>query len=156
MFSVKWYNNCYLCGDFILSQSEHLMLYCIKLNDFRESLWYRLLSRFDVNYFNSFMSHSPERQLDLLFSGPREILNEEKDVIDCIKLFLMSLSKIPVYSSYIICWDTYIHVRIRSIVGNRYPSFGVDPLYGDKALPCLHPMLHPLKLSVRRDGEPAF
>ena len=67
------------------------------------------------------MSHSPERQLDLLFSGSREILNEEKDVIDCIKIFLMSLSKLPVYSSCI--RDTYIHVRIKSIVGTRYPSF---------------------------------
>ena len=65
MFSVKWYHNCYICGD--CSQSEHLMLYCIKLNEFREILWYRLRSRFGVNYFNNFMSHSPERQLDLLF-----------------------------------------------------------------------------------------
>ena len=48
------------------------------------------------------MSQSPERRLDLLFSGSREILNEEKDVNDCIKIFLMSSSKIPVYSSYII------------------------------------------------------
>ena len=63
---------------------------------------YRLLSRFGVNYFNSFMSHSPERQLHLLFSRSREILNEEKDVTDCINIFLMSFSKIPVYSSYII------------------------------------------------------
>ena len=55
-----------------------------------------------MNYFNIFMSHSPERQLDLLFPGSREILNEETDVIDCIKIFLMSLSKLPVYSSCII------------------------------------------------------
>ena len=96
MFSVKRYHNCYICGDFILSRSEHLTLYYIKLNDFREILWYRLLSRFGVNYFNSFMSHSPERQLDLLFFGSSENLIEEKDVIDCIKIFL-----IPVYSSYI-------------------------------------------------------
>ena len=41
------------------------------------------------------MSRSPERQIELLFSGSRGILNEEKDIIDCIKIFLMSLSKIP-------------------------------------------------------------
>ena len=29
-------------------------------------------------------------------------------------------------------------MRINSIVGNWYPSYGVDPLFGDKALPVLH------------------
>ena len=48
------------------------------------------------------MSRSPERQVDLLFSGCRGILNEEKDIIDCIKIVLMSLSKIPSKTSIII------------------------------------------------------
>ena len=76
-----------------------------------------------------------------------------KTLLIASRYFLMSLSKIPVYSSYIIRRDTYIYVRIKSIVGNRYPSFGLDPLYGDKALPCLHLML---KLSVCRDGDSIF
>lgn len=95
MFSGKWHHTCYLCGDFILSQPEHLMLYCIKLNQFRETLWYKLICRFGIDYFIAFISNSPESQIDLLFSGLRGILNEGKDVIDCIKLFLVSLSKIP-------------------------------------------------------------
>ena len=94
MFSVKWYHICYLCGDLILSESTHLLLYCVKLKEFREVLWYKLLSRFGINYFTVFMSHSPERQIDLLFTGSREILNDEKYVLDCIKMLLMSLSNI--------------------------------------------------------------
>ena len=42
MFLGKWLHTCYLCGDFILSQPEHLMLYYIKLNQFLETLWYKL------------------------------------------------------------------------------------------------------------------
>ncbi|MEW8150680.1 MAG: reverse transcriptase family protein [Candidatus Thiodiazotropha endolucinida] len=94
-FSGKWLHTCYLCGDFILSQPEHLMLYCIKLNQNRETLWYKLICRFGIDYFIAFISNSPESQIDLLFSGSRGILNEEKDVVDCIKIFLVSLSKIP-------------------------------------------------------------
>ena len=65
-------------------------------------LWYKLLSRFGFNYFTVFISHSPERQIDLLFTGSREILIDEKDVLDCIKIFLMSISKIPVKPTCII------------------------------------------------------
>ena len=71
------------------------MLYCIKLNQNRETLWYKLICRFGIDYFIAFISNSPESQIDLLFSGSRGILNEEKDVVDCIKIFLVSLSKIP-------------------------------------------------------------
>ena len=94
-FSGKWLHTCYLCGDFILSQPEHLMLYCIKLNQNRETLWYKLICRFGIDYFIVFISNSPESQIDLLYSGSKGILNEEKDVVDCIKIFLVSLSKIP-------------------------------------------------------------
>ena len=87
-----------------LSQSEstHLLLYCVKLKEFREVLWYKLLSRFGFNYFTVFISHSPERQIDLLFTGSREILIDEKDVLDSIKIFLMSISKIPAKPTCII------------------------------------------------------
>ena len=68
----------------------------------REVLWYKLLSRFGFNYFTVFISDSPERQIDLLFTGSREILIDEKDVLDCIKVLLMSLSKIPAKSRFII------------------------------------------------------
>ena len=87
MFSVKWYN-CYLCGDLILPESTHFLLYGVKLKEFREVLWYKLLRRFGFNYFNVFMSHSPERQIDM-FTSSREILNDENDVFDCIKILLM-------------------------------------------------------------------
>ena len=48
------------------------------------------------------MSHSPEMQLYLLFSGSREVLNDKKDVEDCIRILLLALSKIPSKSSYLI------------------------------------------------------
>ena len=102
MFSHQWYHNCYVCGDLILSETTHLLLYSHSLNQFREVLWYNLLSHFGLHYFTIFMSYSPERQIDLLFTGSREILNDEKDVIDCIKIFLMSLTKIPAKFSCII------------------------------------------------------
>ena len=80
MFSGKWHHTCYLCGVFVLLQPEHLMLYCIKLTQFRETLWYKLICRFGIDYFIVFISNSAENQIDLLFSGFREILNEEKEL----------------------------------------------------------------------------
>ena len=69
MFLGKWLHTCNLCGDFILSQPEHLMLCCIKLNQIRETLWYKLICRFGIDYFIAFISNSPESQIDILFSG---------------------------------------------------------------------------------------
>ena len=102
MCSAQWFHNCYLCGDFILSETVHLLLYCTKLNQFRDALWQKLLTRFGIDYFIVLMSRSPERQIELLFSGSRGILNEEKDIIDCLKIFLMSLTKIPPKTNIII------------------------------------------------------
>ena len=45
---------------------------------------------FGFNYFTVFISHSPGRQIDLLFTGSREILIDEKDVLDCIKILLVN------------------------------------------------------------------
>ena len=70
------------------------MLYCIKLNQFRETLWYKLVCRLCIDYFIAFISNSPDSQIDLLFSESRGVLNEEKDVVGCIKIFVGSLSKI--------------------------------------------------------------
>ena len=71
MFSGKWPDTCNLCGDFILWQPEHLMFYCIKLNQIRETSWYKVICRFGIDYFIAFISNSPESQIDLLFSGSR-------------------------------------------------------------------------------------
>ena len=71
-----------------------LYMYCIKLNHIRETLWYKLICRFGIDFFIAFISNSPESQTDLLVSGSRGIVNEERDVVDCIKIFLVSLSKI--------------------------------------------------------------
>ena len=48
MFSGKWQQNCYLCGDYVFSVSEHLLLDCARLCDIRDILWKRLLNRFGV------------------------------------------------------------------------------------------------------------
>lgn len=95
MFSGKWQQNCNLCGDYVFSVSEHLLLDCVRLCDIRDTLWERLLSRFGVNFYIQFISYPPETQIDMLYSGAREILDGEKDVIDCIKLFLRSFEKLP-------------------------------------------------------------
>ena len=56
MCSAQWFHNCYLCGDFILSETVHLLLYCTKLNQFRDALWQKLLTRFGIDYFIVLMS----------------------------------------------------------------------------------------------------
>ena len=56
----------------------------------------------DSSYFILLMSRSPEKQIDLLFSGSRGILNDEKDIIDGINIFLMLLIKMPSKTSIII------------------------------------------------------
>ena len=43
MCSAQWFHNCYLCGDFILSETVYLLLYCTKLNLFRDALLQKLL-----------------------------------------------------------------------------------------------------------------
>ena len=55
------------------------MLYCIKLNQCRETLWHKLICRFGIDYFIAFISNLPKSEIGLLFSGLRELLNEEKE-----------------------------------------------------------------------------
>ena len=95
MFSGKWQQNCYLCGDYVFSVSEHLLLDCARLCDIRDILWKRLLNRFGVKYYIEFISYPPEAQIDMLFSGSREILDDKKDVFDCIKIVLRYFEKLP-------------------------------------------------------------
>lgn len=75
------------------------MLYCAELSEFRDALWRRLLSRFGVKFYIESTSNPPKNQIDLLFTGSREILNNERDITDCI---LMSFMKIPSHSDILI------------------------------------------------------
>lgn len=93
MFSRNWYQKCRLCGNFIFSETEHLLLFCHRMDDFRNILWERLYIRFSVDFFVAFTTYPPEKQIDLLFSGCREILGSEGDIVDCIKIFIVSLGK---------------------------------------------------------------
>lgn len=95
VFSVKWYQYCYLCGNFILSQTEHLLLYCTELEHFRETLWSRLIGRFGIEFFVNFITNPPEKQLHILFTGSRETLDAETDIYDFLKIFLIALMKVP-------------------------------------------------------------
>ena len=90
--------------------------------------------------------------IDVVGALDHVALDENRNVlfIWSVEMCFMFVAQINVifmrsfYEAVILC-DCIINVRIKRIVGNRYPSFGVDPLYGDKALPVLHLMLHTLK-----------
>ena len=78
MFSGNWVQTCSNCQESILSQSEHVLLFCRNTNEFREILWRRLILRFGLTFFSAFLSESPKSQLELLFSGCSKILNDRK------------------------------------------------------------------------------
>ena len=67
------------------------------------------------------MSHSPEMQLDLLFSGSREVLNGKKDFKDCIRIFYWHRQRYPLSPTilfefvYIFRLKTYIPVYSTSL-----------------------------------------
>lgn len=75
------------------SETEHLLLFCHRMDDFRNILWKRLYIRFSVDFFVAFTTYPPEKQTDLLFSGCCEILGSEGDIVDCIKIFIVSWGK---------------------------------------------------------------
>ena len=62
--------------------TEHLLLFWRKTNELRESLWPRLILKFD-HFFGRFMSETPKGQLELLLSN-------ETDIKDCVKPFVDS------------------------------------------------------------------
>ncbi|MCG8048788.1 MAG: reverse transcriptase family protein [Candidatus Thiodiazotropha taylori] len=100
MLSRNWVQTCSNCQDGILSQSEHLLLYCSNTNEFREILWSRLIMRFGLTFFSTFMLESPKSQLELLFSGCSKLLNDKTDIVDCVKIFVTSLVKIHPPADY--------------------------------------------------------
>ena len=85
---------CNLCNEVIYYPTEHLLLFCRKTNGFRESLWPRLILKFGLNFFDQFISETPKGRLELLFSGCAKILNNETDIKDCVKIFVLTLGKI--------------------------------------------------------------
>ena len=93
MFTGRWIRFCHLCNEVIYYPTEHLLLFCRKTNEFRESLWLRLIFKFGLNFFDQFISETPKGQLELLFSGCAKILNKET-VKDCVKIFVLTLGKI--------------------------------------------------------------
>ena len=98
MFSGEWIRKCYLCGENILTSTEHVLLFCRQTENFRESLWCRLIYRFGMTFFHAFISEPPRTQLEMLYSGCSNILKSKTDVTDCVKLFVTGLAKIQSHS----------------------------------------------------------
>lgn len=94
LFSGKWPRKCCNCDENILSETEHLLLYCPKTDSFRKVLWHRLFGRFGVQFYNKFKSLSPSDQVDGMFSGCFEFFTDETDRLDCLKFFITSLKMI--------------------------------------------------------------
>ena len=49
-FTGRWIRFCHLCNEVIYYPNEHLLLFCRKTNEFRESLWPRLIFKFGLNF----------------------------------------------------------------------------------------------------------
>ena len=98
MFSGEWIRKCYLCGENILASTEHVLLFCKQTENFRDSLWCRLIYRFGMTFFHAFISEPPRTQLEMLYSGCSNILKCKTDVTDCVKLFVTGLAKIQSHS----------------------------------------------------------
>ena len=98
MFCGKWVRKCQLCQSYISNPTEHMLLYCSQTVDFQETLWRRLIFRFGMHFFNSFMTESPNGQIELLYSGCSKLLNNKIDVTDCVKIFSTALAKLHVHS----------------------------------------------------------
>ena len=85
---------CRSCGVVTSKLTEHLLLFCTDNETFRTRLWQGLIYRFGVNFFNRFITLSPADQVNSLFSGCSNILQNEVDMKYCFRLFVVSLGKI--------------------------------------------------------------
>ena len=86
VYSRKWYQGCSLCGELTLSKVEHTILFCPATTEIRNAFWLRLLKRFGLRFYASFINNTPLRQLDMLFSGCYDLFENESDVFDCLKM----------------------------------------------------------------------
>lgn len=87
LFAGKWLRKCCNCGESNFLLTEHLLLYCPYTDSFRKVLWYKLLGRFGVQFYNRFKALSPSDQIDGLFSGCSDILTDDADRWECLKFF---------------------------------------------------------------------
>ena len=93
VYSRKWYQGCSLCGELTLSKVEHTILFCPATTEIRNAFWLRLLKRFGLRFYASFINNTPLRQLDMLFSGCYDLFENESDVFDCLKMFALCFNK---------------------------------------------------------------
>ena len=100
MFSGKNSMVCRSCGALSITLTEHILLFCISNEQFRNKLWKNMFNRFGIKFFNTFISLSPARQVNGLFSGCFNILENDTDINDCLKIFVTSLTKITNIKSY--------------------------------------------------------
>ena len=92
LFSGKWLRKCCNCGETNLLLTEHLLLYNYLYTDsFKKVLWYKLFGQLGVQFYKRFKSLSPSDQIDGLFSGCSDILTDDADRWECLKIFITSL-----------------------------------------------------------------
>ena len=93
MFSDNYIMVCRSCGDVTNKLTEHAILFCKENDNFRTKLWQSLIHRFGTGFFNTFIALSQADQVDSLFSGCYNILQDEEETKYCLQLFVTSLSR---------------------------------------------------------------
>lgn len=90
---------CRACGLFYNSSfTEHVILYCKSTTVPRIKLWDRLLSRFGVQNYKTFISLTPYDQVIALLTAFQNILSDEQDKSDCLKIILFAMYDIASYN----------------------------------------------------------
>ena len=67
MFSGKNSMVCRSCGALSITLTEHILIFCISNEEFRNKLWKKCLIDLELSFFNTFISLSLARQVDGLF-----------------------------------------------------------------------------------------
>ena len=93
MFSGNYIMACRSCGDVTNKLTEHAILFCKENDNFRTKLWQSLIHSFGTGFFNTFIALSPADQVDSLFSGCYNILQDEDETKYCLRLFVASLCR---------------------------------------------------------------
>lgn len=104
MFCGKWSSMCQRCGEKSSSPTDHILLFCPSNNAFRSVLWRKLIARFGFDFYIKFISLSASDQVNSLLSGCCDLLYDESDRIDSMKIFLMTLK--------VLVWDNVYDIKI--------------------------------------------
>ena len=100
MFCGRWRSPCHICGENVVSITEHVLLFCRSNSYFRTELWQKLIKRFGLAFYIEYISLSVSEQVNALLSGFSNMLQLESDRFDSMKLFLKALKLLILESRY--------------------------------------------------------